>query len=171
MPRVTVCCVVRLQIRLQTSLPRPNQTSTKSGHMCSIEPRRAVNPMKVVGHARLTWRSPGVLETPRLTEPNYLTNTAGHLRCSSGGPAKRLDNVCSTMRTARPTTGSPFSFSEAGTAPFDPASSCFCLFGRLDPANPFIARQRRNVLPRLQRFYVGGQCLFQVRGQVMDHAA
>ena len=35
---------------------------------------------------------------------------------------KRLDKVCSTMRTARPTTGSPFSFSEAGTAPFDPAS-------------------------------------------------
>jgi hypothetical protein len=50
-------------------------------------------------------------------------------------------------------------------------SSRFNLFGRLDPADPFIARERSNVLPRLQRFYVGGQCLFQVRGQVMDHAA
>jgi hypothetical protein len=79
--------------------------------------------------------------------------------------------MISTMRTARPTTGSPLSLSEAGTAPFDPASSCLCLFGRLDPANPFIARQRRNVLPRLQRFCVGDQCLFQVRGQVMDHTA
>ena len=79
--------------------------------------------------------------------------------------------MISTMRTARPTTGSPFSFSEAGTAPFDPMSSCFSLFGRLDPADPFIARERSNILPRLQRFYVGDQCLFQVRGQVMDHAA
>ena len=79
--------------------------------------------------------------------------------------------MISTMWTARPTTGSPFSFSEAGTAPFDPMSSCFSLFGRLDPADPFIARERSNVFPRLQRFYVGGQCLFQVRGQVMDHAA
>ena len=68
--------------------------------------------------------------------------------------------MISTMRTARPTTWSPLSLFEAGTAPFDPASSCFCFFCRLDPANPFIARQRRNVLPRLQRFCVGGQCLF-----------
>jgi hypothetical protein len=85
-------------------------------------------------------------------------------------------NVCriamiSTMRTARPTTGSPLSVFEAGTAPFDPASSCFRPFCRLDPADPFIARERRNVLPSLQRFYVGGQCPFQVRGQVMDHTA
>jgi len=36
--------------------------------------------------------------------------------------------MISTMRTARPTTGSPLSLFEAGTAPFDPASSCFCLF-------------------------------------------
>ncbi len=60
---------------------------------------------------------------------------------------------------------------EAGTAPFDPASSCFRPFCQFDPADPFIARERRNVLPRLQRFCVGGQCSFQVRGQVMDHTA
>src|SRR6476659_4079739 len=63
----------------------------------------------------------------------------------------------STMRTARPTTGSPLSVSEAGTAPFDPASSCFGFFRRLNPADPFIAREGPNVLPRLQRFCVGGQ--------------
>jgi hypothetical protein len=79
--------------------------------------------------------------------------------------------LISTMRTARPTTGPPLFFSEAGTAPIDPASPCFSLFGRLDPTDPFIARERRNVLPRLQRFCVGGQCLSQVRGQVMDHTA
>ena len=39
------------------------------------------------------------------------------------------------------------------------------------PADPFISRERRNVLPRLQRFGVGGQCLFQVRGQIVDHTA
>ena len=66
----------------------------------------------------------------------------------------------STMRTARPTTGSPLSVSEAGTAPFDPASSCFGFFRRLNPADPFITREGPNVLPRLQRFCVGGQRLF-----------
>ncbi len=77
--------------------------------------------------------------------------------------------MISTMRTARPTTRSPLTLFKVGTAPFDAASSCFGLFGRLDPANPFIAREWRNVLPRLQRFCVGGQCLFQVFWQVMDH--
>src|SRR6476620_7495556 len=93
----------------------------------------------------------------------------------SGLQTKRVQCVyvtrISTMRTARPTTGSSLSVSEAGTSPFDPMSSCLRLFGRLDPANPFIARQRGNVLPRLQRFCVGGKCLFQFRGQVVDHAA
>src|SRR6478609_4456561 len=65
-----------------------------------------------------------------------------------------------TMRTARPTTGSPLCVSESGTAPFDPASSCFGFFRRLNPADPFIAREGPNVLPRLQRFCVGGQRLF-----------
>jgi len=65
-----------------------------------------------------------------------------------------------TMRTARPTTGSPLSVSESGTAPFDPASSCFGFFRRLNPADPFIAREGPNVLPRLQRFCVGGQRFF-----------
>ena len=52
-------------------------------------------------------------------------------RRASGNPWKRLQ-VCrivmiSTMRTARPTTGSPLSVFEAGTAPFDPMSSRFAL--------------------------------------------
>ena len=79
--------------------------------------------------------------------------------------------MISPMRTARPTTGPSLSVFEVGTAPCDPAGSRVCFFGRLDPADPLIARERRNVLPRLQRFRVGGQSLFQVRGQVMDRAA
>ena len=71
------------------------------------------------------------------------------------GLRKRLqcmrDEMISTMRAARPTTGPSLSAFEAGTAPFDPASSCFRPFCRLDPADPFIAREGRNVLPRLQR--------------------
>jgi hypothetical protein len=77
----------------------------------------------------------------------------------------------STMRTARPTTGSPLSVLEVGTAPLDPVSPCFCFFGRRDPADPFIPRERRNVLPRRQRLGVGDQCLFQVRGEIVDHPA
>jgi hypothetical protein len=79
--------------------------------------------------------------------------------------------MISTMRTARPTTGSPLPVPEAGTAPFDPVCSRFCFFRRLDPADPFIAGEGCNVPPRRQRFCVGVQRFFQVRGQVMDHAA
>src|SRR5688572_27165557 len=79
--------------------------------------------------------------------------------------------VISTMRTAGPTTGPALTVFEAGTAPFDAAGSSFCFFGRLDPADPLVARERRNVLPRLQRFRVEDQSLFQVSGQVMDHTA
>src|SRR5262245_30858029 len=57
-------------------------------------------------------------------------------------PLMTQSGHASTMRTARPTTGSPLSISEAGTAPFDPASSCFCFFRRLNPANPFITHLR-----------------------------
>src|SRR5262245_52265767 len=77
----------------------------------------------------------------------------------------------STVRTARPTTRSPLSVFEVGTAPFDPVSSCFWFFGRLDPADPFISRKRRDVLPCLQRFGVGGERLFQVRREIVDHTA
>ena len=81
------------------------------------------------------------------------------------------DEMISTMRAATPTTGPSLPGIEAGTAPFNPASSCFRPFCRFDPADPFIAREGRNILPRLQRFCVRGQCSFQVRGQVMDHTA
>src|SRR4029079_7772652 len=81
------------------------------------------------------------------------------------------DEMISTMRAARPTTGPSLPGIEAGTAPFNPASSCFRPFCRFDPADPFIAREGRNILPRLQRFCVRGQCSFQVCGQVMDHTA
>jgi hypothetical protein len=114
------------------------------------------------GVKRKSWSHNGTLRTH-----------AGRFLPSNHGNGCNVRRIVmtSTMGTARPTTRSSLSVSEAGTAPFDPASSCLCFFGRLDPANPFIARQRRDVLPRLQRFCVGGQRLFQVCGQVMDHTA
>lgn len=89
---------------------------------------------------------------------------------ASTGVDETVANVCtvgcvamiSTMRTARRPS---LSVSQAGTAPFDTMSPCFRLLGRVDPANPFIARQRRDVLPRLQRFCVGGECLFRSAGK------
>src|SRR5262245_6716510 len=77
----------------------------------------------------------------------------------------------STLRTARPTTRSPLSVFEVGTAPFDRLSSVFELFGQLDPAYPFMSRKRREVRPCMQRFGVGGERLFHVRGEIVDHTA
>ena len=77
----------------------------------------------------------------------------------------------SAMGTTCPTARAAHAFAHFIKANSYASASGFILFGGCNPTDPFIARQRRNVLPRLQRFYVGGQCLFQVRGQVMDHAA
>ena len=68
---------------------------------------------------------------------------------------KRLDKVCSTMRTARPTTGSPFSFSEAGTPPFDTSevSASFRFAGRSWTRPPEIAFALRASLISLSPGY------------------
>lgn len=60
---------------------------------------------------------------------------------------------------------------EIGAAPFDPPRPRFCLLGGLDPADPFVARERGNVVPRRQCLRVGDQGLFQVRRQAVDHTA
>ena len=91
----------------------------------------------------------GLSTRPRHKRP--LLTQSGHngqlLPCLAYG---NCCNVCridmiSTMRAARATTGSALSVFEAGAAPFDPASSSFRPFCRHDPADPFIARERRNV--------------------------
>jgi hypothetical protein len=66
------------------------------------------------------------------------------------------------MRTAGPTTGAAFARLEFLDRALDSAAARRSLFGRDDPTNPFVPRQRRQVLPgRLRRFRAEG--LGQIR--------
>jgi hypothetical protein len=51
------------------------------------------------------------------------------------------------MRTSRPTTGAAFARLEVLDRPMDSAASRCFLFGRDDPTDPFVPRQRRQTSP------------------------
>ena len=67
------------------------------------------------------------------------------------------------MRTAGPTTGAAFTHPEFLDRALDSSAACRSLLGRDDPTNPFVARQRRQILPGClcRRFRADG--LAQVR--------
>lgn len=47
----------------------------------------------------------------------------------------------------------------------------FLLLGVFHPADPLVARERRDVFPFLEGVLVDGQCFFQIRRQFMGGAA
>jgi len=51
------------------------------------------------------------------------------------------------MRTARPATRTAFARLKILDRALDSAAACRLLFGRGDPTNPFVPRQRRQILP------------------------
>lgn len=51
------------------------------------------------------------------------------------------------MCAARPTTWSPHAGLQFGNPYFNPTLSCFLFFRILDPADPFIAHEWRDVFP------------------------
>jgi hypothetical protein len=66
------------------------------------------------------------------------------------------------MRAAGPAARPALSLHKPRARPLDPPAPCFRLFGILDPADPLITRERRNILPRGQRSRVGRQGLAQI---------
>ena len=65
---------------------------------------------------------------------------------------KPLLRAGSAMRTARPTTGAAFARLKFLDRALDSSDARRYLFGRDDPTNPFVSRQRRQILPgRLRR--------------------
>jgi hypothetical protein len=60
---------------------------------------------------------------------------------------KPLLSAGSAMRTAGPTTGAAFARLELLDRALDSSAARCPLFGRYDPTNPFVSRQRRQILP------------------------
>jgi len=73
------------------------------------------------------------------------------------------------MRAAGPTTRPAHSFYKLGVRPFNPVTPCLRFLGRNNPADPLIARQRRNILPGWSRRFGGSNDFSQVRRKFMDH--
>jgi hypothetical protein len=66
------------------------------------------------------------------------------------------------MRTPWPTAWPAFSSLKVRAYPFDMVTSCLWFLYRSDPADPFIARKRREAVPQLQRHRVGNEAFSQI---------
>src|SRR5580693_2905047 len=75
------------------------------------------------------------------------------------------------MFAPRPAAGPALAFFELLLGPANAALPGLLLLGILDPADEFVARQGRDVLPGSQCRGVGGQRLAQVCGQLVHHSA
>jgi hypothetical protein len=74
----------------------------------------------------------------------------------------RIPNI-STMMAAGPTTRAAFSVYKLRARPFDPAASRLRFFGRLNPADPLVAPERRIIFPFCQRLRVRSKGFSQIR--------
>lgn len=73
------------------------------------------------------------------------------------------------MRTPRPTARAVFAVGEVCAGAFQSLGSRLFLAGGVDPADPFVARQRRDVFPRCASFRRGQKHVPQICGQGMEH--
>jgi hypothetical protein len=83
----------------------------------------------------------------------------------------RLFQLMSTMRAARPTARPALSVDQLCTRPFDPVIPRLMFFCGLNPTDPLVAREGRNILPCCQRMRVRRQDLSQIRRHVVDHTS
>ena len=75
------------------------------------------------------------------------------------------------MRATGPAAGAALAFFELLARPLDMFSPGFVLFDGDGPADPFIARERRDVFPGGERGLVGGKGFPQIRGDFMQDTA
>jgi hypothetical protein len=74
------------------------------------------------------------------------------------------------MRTAGPAAWPALALFELCTNPLDMLFSCFVLFYGRGPANPLIARERRDVFPSGEHGFVGSKGFPQIRREFVYNA-
>lgn len=74
------------------------------------------------------------------------------------------------MNTAHPAARAAFPAFEVCDRPLDMLLSDLSCLDRFNPANPFVARQRRKAFPFCQRRLVGCEGFLQVQRQFVNHA-
>jgi len=75
------------------------------------------------------------------------------------------------MDAANPAARAPHAFLELGDDTLHVLVPRLLLLDRNGPANPFVARQRRDVLPRSKRFCISSEGFPEVGWQLMRDAA
>jgi hypothetical protein len=74
------------------------------------------------------------------------------------------------MRTTGPTAGSAFAVRQIFMRLLNTLCPRFIFFRGFDLADPFVARQRRDIFPYRQGFGMSDERLFEIRGQFMHDA-
>lgn len=75
------------------------------------------------------------------------------------------------MRTTSPAAWPALSFRQRVAAPRDPVRPRLFLLGGGHPANPFVPRERRNIVPRLPRGRESEERFLEIGRQSMDDTA
>ena len=75
------------------------------------------------------------------------------------------------MRTSRPAARTTLPVPQIRTTPIEALAPGLELLCGFDPADPFITRQRRNIVPGRQRLRINPEERFQIRGEVMNDPA
>src|ERR1700734_42464 len=75
---------------------------------------------------------------------------------------ERIASRVSSMRTAWPTARPPHTFFKFRAHPFDMLPPCLGFLDGDGPADPLVARKRRNVFPGRQRFLIGRERLSEI---------
>jgi len=77
----------------------------------------------------------------------------------------------SAVRAARPTTGPALPVPQILATPVDALAPGLRFLGGLDPADPLVAGERRDVVPSRQRLWVSQERIPEVVRKAMDNAA
>ncbi len=85
------------------------------------------------------------------------------LRLALSRPRAHHPAEYSSMRTARPTARPPHPFFELRTHPLDMLPPCLIFLDGDRPADPLVARERRDVFPGRQRLRVRRERLAEIR--------
>src|SRR5215471_4152262 len=83
----------------------------------------------------------------------------------------RLFAVSLAVLASRPAARPALTFFQLLLGPADAPCSGRLLLGVLDPADELVSRQRRDVLPRIERGRIADECGAQVDGKLVDHAS
>src|SRR5678815_1995111 len=75
------------------------------------------------------------------------------------------------MRAARPAAWPALALSQALASPGNTLAPCLGFFRGFDPANPFVAGERRNILPRRKRCLIMPEQFAQVCWEIVNDPA